>query len=125
MTYNPSRSSAVGVLAGRLVIAMSAEDDGRDDSSMSDCLLSGESAGSTNEGWSLAGRFLFKDVVDGLPGASDMTVKNRGLQSMADVENNLSGLVEQPSSDSPISKLTRDIVVLATTISMRCLVPGQ
>ena len=89
MTYNPSRSSAVVVLAGRLVIAMSAVDDGRDDSSMSDCWLSGESAGSTNEGWSLAGRFLFKDVVDGLPGASDMTVKNGGVLSMA-VENNLS-----------------------------------
>ena len=43
MTYNPSRSSSVGMVA----IAMSAD---VDDSSMTSCLLPGERALSTNEG---------------------------------------------------------------------------
>jgi len=68
---------------GRVVIAISA-DDGIDDWSTRGCLLSGEeSAGSTNEGWSLAGRFLFKDVVVGLPGASDMVAKKGWMRSLA------------------------------------------
>ena len=45
MTYNPSRSSSMGMVA----IAMSA-DVGGDDSSMTSCLLPGERALSTNEG---------------------------------------------------------------------------
>ena len=80
MTYNPSRSSSVGVLA----IAMSVDVEG-DDSSMRRCLLLGESAFSTNEGWSLAGRFLFRDVIDGLPGASAIKVKG-DAESMAATE---------------------------------------
>ena len=65
MTYNPSRSSSVVATGVVTVIAISAA--GGEDSSTRRCVQPGESAVSTNDGWPLAGRFLFRDAVGGLP----------------------------------------------------------
>jgi hypothetical protein len=85
VTYNASRSGAVslettvgGAVGVGVAITARLEDGSRDDSSTRLCWPPGESAISTKEGWSLAGLFRFRNVVDGLPGASAIQLQNNG-----------------------------------------------